>query len=269
MFKNSDNENLFKEYGYFKGSLLSIDELKKLEEIYLETSPMCELNKQFYTTIWSDNIEFKEQVDTKLKELLMPKLERYFKNYKSVFANFMVKKSGDNSSLPPHQDWSFINEKLADSITIWIPLIDVDENNGALQVCPKSNLLKNYIRPRFQNSPFGEHLEYISNNFMKSIPMKKGEALFMNSRTIHSSPNNLSDIDRIAASIVVIPEKSKIIHYVMQKENNENAYRLNVQTNFFTKYSCFDYPNIDSTKQLIKIDSSTKFENLLKVIGNN
>lgn len=258
----------FKELGFIKMPLLNSEDILEIQKIYKETSSLCELDKPFYTSIWSDNVTYKENVDKKLKALLMPKLERYLEDFKSVFANFMVKRSGNNSSLPPHQDWSFINEEEADSVTIWIPLIDVDEKNGAMQVCPKSNQLKNYKRPRFQNSPFNSDLNYISENLMKSIPMKKGEALFINSRTIHSSPNNISNTDRIAISIVIIPKKSNIIHYVMAQEENNKAYGLNVEPTFFTKYSCFDYPKLEVNDRLEVLETPPSFKDLLEIVQN-
>jgi len=268
MFIDKIIKNKFKELGFIKMPLLNSEDILEIQKIYKETSSLCELDKPFYTSIWSDNVIYKEKVDLKLKALLMPKLERYLKDFKSVFANFMVKRSGNNSSLPPHQDWSFINEEEADSVTIWIPLIDVDEQNGAMQVCPKSNQLKNYIRPRFQNSPFNTELKYISENLMKSIPMKKGEALFINSRTIHSSPNNLSQKDRIALSIVIIPKTSKIIHYIMDKTDDKKAYKLYVETDFFIKYSCFDYPELEVNDRLEVLETPPSFKDLLAIVQN-
>ena len=51
---------------------------------------------------------------------------------------FMTKSKRDsNGALRPHQDWSIVDEESFRSYNVWIPLVNVDENNGAIQVLPQ------------------------------------------------------------------------------------------------------------------------------------
>lgn len=208
MFKDEIAQKEFDLQGYYKCKLLENEEIEAILDLYASTKDKSGLDLPFYTSIWSNNQEYKREVDSKLKEILSPKLEGLCLDFRTVFANFMVKASGQSSALHPHQDWSFVDEEDYQSITVWIPLKDVSSYNGALEVYPKSHNINNFKRARFLDSPFRNLSALISEKFMKSIEMKKGEALFVNSRTIHSSPNNSSDEERIAASIVIVPKKA-------------------------------------------------------------
>lgn len=256
MFKEASHQSMFDNNGFVKIQLFSNEEINSIKQIYLNYENKSNvIGKQFYTSIWSNDEQYKEAVDKSLKEELEPILSRVLNNFKAVFSNFMVKKPGENSQLPPHQDWSFVSEPEFYSITVWFPLVEVDKNNGALEILPYSNRLNNYIRARFGDSPFNNDSDYIKNNLMKSEPLKVGEALFVNSRTIHSSPPNKSNLDRIAVSIVVIPEQATLKHFILDKDDKETIIEINVTPKFFTKYSCFDYPN---TENYIKKINSKK-----------
>jgi len=240
MFKREETEREFEELGYVVLDGINKAIFPQIQNLYGETKGLSGLDSNFYTSIWSDNIAYKEKVDKALKGILSPFLDKHLKDYKMIFSNFMVKKSAYSSSLQPHQDWSFVREPQHESITVWIPLMDVSEENGALEVLPKSNKLENYKRARFMDSPFSAHNQFIEENLMKSIPLQKGEALFVNSRTIHASPDNLSGVERVAVSVVVCPKDAPLVHYL--DSGQLGIKELEIEADFFIKYSCFDTP---------------------------
>lgn len=267
MFKDKEQLQFFEKEGYLKTPLLSVSEVEELKNLYLETKHSANVDAKFYTSIWSNDSAYKAKVDAQLKSTLVNALKSKLDDFKAVFANFMVKKTGEGTQLHPHQDWSFVEEPNFQSITVWIPLVNVDKNNGALEVCPKSNLLENYVRARFLNSPFSDNTDYIQENLMKSIPMKMGEALFVNSRTIHSSPCNMSNADRIAVSIVIVPKEAQMIHYVQDKLEPELIHKLNVDEDFYIKYSAFDYPEIANAVEKFSLKAKvTSLEDLKRLV---
>lgn len=236
--KADDLRNL----GYVTMPLLSPNDIRMLRTLFDETEHLCEIEKGFYTSIWSMNREYRSRVDNGLKQILMPLLDEVLQPYRPVFANFMVKHPGVNTGLQPHQDWSFVDELKFQSYTAWIPLADVTEENGAIQVFPKSHQLTNFIRPRFSDAPFKEHLGYIETQRMLSLPMNAGDALVLNSRCIHSSPANNSSKTRLAVSVVLVPKNAEVIHHVLDESTPEIAYGLNVDSDFFVSQSCFERP---------------------------
>lgn len=266
MFLNKDLEKGFTTKGFVKTSLLNDNEVDYLLELYQQTKKEARVDKRFFTSIWSDNKAYRHKVDTQLKSILEPALCRVFNDFDTLFANMMVKKSGENTSLQPHQDWTFVDETRYQSITAWIPLVNVDAENGALEVCPGSHNMKNLIRARFANSPFNKDINEISENLMESIPMKKGEALLINSRLIHASPNNKSSEDRIAVSIVIKPQEAKAVHYVQDNSNSDILYQLEIKPTFFTEYSCFDYPDVQQARKLTQRIEQIDYQSLKSLV---
>lgn len=264
LFRDNQLQEAFDSQGYVKIPFLDSKGILDLSELYERTKSEVEINSEFYTSIWSENRNYKKKVDDQIKTTLNHALDNTLIDYQTIFANLMVKKAGSQSKLQPHQDWTFVDEPTHCSITVWVPLIDVDKNNGALALLPKSQALTNYVRPRFGDCVFQEAIPQLENNEMEIIEMRAGEALLINSRLIHASPNNFSQLDRIAVSVVVAPKQAQLIHYI---KVDGVQYKLDVDTNFFIENSCFSTPNIQQgTPSPLQTYSPIGFEQLEKII---
>jgi ectoine hydroxylase-related dioxygenase (phytanoyl-CoA dioxygenase family) len=83
-------------------------------------------------------------------------------------------------------------------LTVWFPLMDAGVENGCLQVVPGSHRagLKDHC-PVSANMPKGFGLHIPDKLFNKTeavpVPLKKGDAIFMQKLTIHASLPNVSD----------------------------------------------------------------------------
>jgi hypothetical protein len=101
----------------------------------------------FWSSIFSDQIEYRTKVFREITEIFRPKVHSMLEHYRPLLATFVVKSANDSESkLPLHQDWSFVDEPQWVALNVWCPLVDVDENNGPLQVVPKSHRLSNNQR---------------------------------------------------------------------------------------------------------------------------
>jgi ectoine hydroxylase-related dioxygenase (phytanoyl-CoA dioxygenase family) len=231
-------ENIYKKLeveGFVVLSLLQPQQIKQLFSIYENTILGSGVNKEFFTSIWSKNELHRRKVDTAIKQVLLPSISHYFPNIQPAFANFMVKASGEESGLLPHQDWSFVDEPAFESYTVWVPLVDVNQQNGNMQVVPGSHAkYRNYIRARFADAPFDRDAE--AKNLI-DLPMKAGDALLFNSRLIHASPPNFSGKIRVAASVVITPKEATLKHWLIKDSSVEE---LVVDETFYWKYSCYD-----------------------------
>jgi phytanoyl-CoA hydroxylase len=101
---------------------------------------------------------------------------------------------------PWHQDNGVLLEDADESeiITVWFPLTDATVENGCLAVVPRSHedgLLPHCPASVDNRSGFGVHIK--ERNFQADaaipLPMKRGSALFMTKRTVHSSLPNTSN----------------------------------------------------------------------------
>lgn len=102
-------------------------------------------------------------------------------------------------AVPWHQDSGYFEPYCDEAlvVTVWIPLVDANEENGCLWVMPGSHRLP-VVRHRLHDG--GRYLE-ISNEDLPDIPpvacpVPKGGVLLLTNRTIHGSFENHSDVVR-------------------------------------------------------------------------
>lgn len=95
-------------------------------------------------------------------------------------------------TVPAHQDAKSMGGSL-DSIVVWFPLVNVDENLGALQVVPRSHTYGLMTSSVLEG--FGLVDKYTNKDFI-SVPLNVGDALFFSSYLVHRSGNNVTDTIR-------------------------------------------------------------------------
>lgn len=92
--------------------------------------------------------------------------------------------------LSAHQDWRSMQGSL-DSLVIWVPLVDVDEDLGALEIIPGSH--KWGLLEAGMDEGYGELEEEIEASDMVPVEVEKGDALFFSSFLAHQSGTNVTE----------------------------------------------------------------------------
>ncbi len=137
-----------------------------------------------------------------ITELLKPILGRDF----GFNGDYHLRPKLPNSrytAFPWHQDSQYYGREsqYARIITVWIPLVDVDQQNGCLQVLPGSwewGLLHG-ARGADQNMRTAENVE--QRGTPVPLPMRKGDILLFSNLTFHQSTLNLTDAVRWSVDI--------------------------------------------------------------------
>lgn len=97
----------------------------------------------------------------------------------------------------PHQDWRSMQGSL-DSMVLWLPLVDIDQSMGALEVIPKSH--KWGLLTKSVEYGFGKvDLSPEEMKLFIPVEVERGDALFFSSFLIHQSGNNITDKIRWSA----------------------------------------------------------------------
>ena len=60
--------------------------------------------------------------------------------------SILVKWPGQDGAMGTHQDWTFVDEDRFRSVTVWCPLVDVEQRNGALELLPGSHRILTHAR---------------------------------------------------------------------------------------------------------------------------
>lgn len=238
LFKDKDLQSQFEEDGFIKIPLLNEDEIIDLKKFYLELKHEHVGNYGFHVTLDSTDQSYITTIFSKLFSTLKPKLNPILQNYKAFTASYVIKEVGLQNIVPPHQDWSFVDESKFCSATVWIPLMDVNKNNGALSVIKGSHRLFNTPR----NSPSPQSKSILSDHlftlfpYVQVVEMKAGEALVFDNRLIHASPPNISDQTRIGVGIGITQRDAQLLHYYEVPNSNViNVYK--VEEPFFEQYN--------------------------------
>ena len=95
-----------------------------------------------------------------------------------------------------HQDWAFYPHTNDDLITVGVYLEDCYEENGPLQVIPKSHKQKIFSHHNKSKEFVGKICEKINSKNKKSLTGKAGTVTFHHVRTVHGSGLNLKNSKR-------------------------------------------------------------------------
>lgn len=192
-----------------------------------------------FSTSTSD-LSYRRAITQKVKEIFSSKLANLLPEYRVLLCNLVRKKPDElYSEMPLHQDPSLIDEESLISYGVWCPLIDVDQQNGCLQVVKKSHLLNSRIRPfwRFDGFPYSQDiLSNIQQHYLTSVPMKAGQALIYDKRLFHGSPPNLTTVERVAAICGLVPENI-LTHFCYRESPTSDQIELfEVEDEFYDRY---------------------------------
>ncbi len=96
------------------------------------------------------------------------------------------------TAFPLHQDSQYYGKpsQHAHIITVWIPLVDVDEVNGCLYVIPGSNHWELIDSARDENANMRSFEDVEARGAPIPVPMKQGDILLFSNMTFHGSKVN-------------------------------------------------------------------------------
>lgn len=246
IFKDEDWRDEIHEKGYRVFQGLDKDQLSQLKEIFdREHSFDVQEGGMFYS-MYSRDKEYRLRVHEEIGQILNPMLQMHFKDFTNVINAFVVKLPGEKSEFYVHQDTTGLDEFRFSPLSLWIPLDDVNENNGALSVIEKTHWFFSPYRGVSFKFPFNGINQTIQ-KYLKPVRMKAGEILSFDNRIIHNSSANKSDKPRIAIICGLFPKEATFQTCYQEAENSpielyehEDNYMLNYP-HFF--YNCTDRPH--------------------------
>lgn len=167
----------------------------------------------FSSTLLERDPVQRAQVHAAIAALLDAPLAARLAGRRAALCTFVAKAPGQpDGAVPLHQDWSFFDETLGTPVGVWCPLVDVDVENGCLEVVPGSHRVS--AAPRPVRAPFAfAAREPELRRRLRTLPMRAGEALIFDPRLFHASPPNRSAAPRAAATAVMVPAAAGLRYY--------------------------------------------------------
>jgi hypothetical protein len=187
----------------------------------------------FDTSIYDSRPDYRAQVLELIEEHLSPALDRVLDRYRIMFANFVVKQPS-SASVPPHVDWTFLDEDRFSSVTVWCPLVDTTEANGTLGLVTGSHRRIDFLRAA--NIPTFERCEEAVADIADRplVPLTAGQAIILDNRVVHFSPPNTTRDQRVAIGCVAGPIEADLHHFWMDEQ--EQLLRFEIDRSFYLTY---------------------------------
>lgn len=236
LFLDAGQSSELKEQGYAVFDLLDNDTLEELTDMF--HSYHAETPQGFYATTHLADKNIAKEISDRLSSLLKEKIEGKFENIDLLGGAFISKSPGEKGILPLHQDWNLVDESEARSYNLWIPLVDANEENGAMRILPASHIKQTTFRgPNV--APVLYPISSEVDQHMFSLNMKKGQAVMYDHALWHSSPKNQTNDLRLALVMGALPLNSEMRYY---HQNGELVEEYASYPNFFFENNRDDGP---------------------------
>lgn len=205
VFKEESFADLLHERGLTVQPFLSPTQLDALRAIYQEHHQLEDKDGGMFYSVYSQDLAYRQRVDDAIRAVLKPTLDAWFTGYKNVVNSFVVKLPGKASEFDIHQDTTALDEFQFSPLSVWIPLWDVTEENGAMCMVPETQGLFSPYRGISFPFPFAGAKEEVR-AYLEPVPVRAGEAVLFDPRLLHNSLPNKSDRPRVALICGIFPE---------------------------------------------------------------
>lgn len=246
IIRDKDIQQEIHEIGYKVVDFLTEEQLNKLSALYKQTHQFEGEKGGMFYSVYSQDLDYRKKVHEGIGAIINDSLATFFKDYKTIINSFIVKANGPESEFYLHQDTTGTDEYKYSPLSIWAPLHDVDLNNGALCVVPKTHHLFSPYRSISFPTPF-DHIQGTVKKYLVPIPLKAGQALIFDNRVVHNSVANNSDRPRVAITAGLFPKEAPFITCFKENKDDKQIELIAHEDKFLLEgknflVDCFDRP---------------------------
>ena len=273
IFKNPELSARFERDHYFVTPFLGPKEVQQLRDIYDELAE--DQGGKFHLSLWTKNIENRKLVHRRIMEVFQPFADALLDNYKTIISSYAIKKPAQDSHWHVHQDDHFLDERKHTSLSIWVPLQDVNSKNGAMQILKGSHQMFTDIRTPNIPKPYDGYKDLIKEKYLTTIEMKAGEGLIFDHKLVHASGPNLSDAIRFAAVAVFAPQEAELMFYYKDPHPDATEVEtLRLADNFYQEFPLGDKPEgegvefVEVNPMHLSVMTASQFEKKYREIND-
>lgn len=194
--------------GYAVVDLLDPTQVIALARHYNVAHP--EPVKGMYTATFDPDKARMQADHAHLCSLTRHRLAELMQDIKVVIAGFVVKGPDESSAMGLHQDMTLVDENEFQGINIWCPLVDLDGNNGALQVVPGSHRWLKSLRSPTVATLYNEQRVALMRH-VQPVYLRAGQAIVFDQSLLHCSPINRSGVQRVVVNMFVTHRDARML----------------------------------------------------------
>ena len=218
LLADPDRDRALREKGFTTAALLAAGEAEQLLEALLALRPdAAEPTDRAmpgfacHSSFLHPDEAYRRAACVIVEEALGPRLDALLVGYRRLIAGFLVKPAG-TGEVPLHRDWTMTANADAVALSIWCPLADVEEANGALAFVPGSHRMAGGIETPNRPARWHEVAARLKGDAVPA-PLRAGEAAIYDSRTLHWSHPNRARAIRPVATATYIPAAEIPVFY--------------------------------------------------------
>lgn len=219
----------FKEEGY--AIIRNIIKEKELNDAYtmfenIKNDKEYNVYEKFESSGNFNSRKLQQQIFTFIKSFMQKTAHRYANLDNCEIGDggaFFIKPNTSKSKLEPHQDSPVIDETINYAIFVWIPLQDINTENGALYILPKSHLWGNCYRSQHIPWAYGNLCKELW-KFMLPVYLNKGDILLFDPSIIHASEVNNSNDYRVVICGALLPINHQKVDFIQYKDKIHKYY---------------------------------------------
>ena len=258
----------FHEHGLVTMPFLDPDEVAQLRAAYAEIAPSDDYGLAI--DYMRPDRTFMARVAALLEPIWARHFPEVFVDRRPILTTFVTKHPGAQSNMYLHDDRTYVDERHHRAGSLWVPLVDTgpDLDNGQLFAIPGSHRFARAMSGTGTDDlfrPFAAALE----PYLVGLTVPAGHAAFYDSRTLHTSPPNLSRERRSAVACAVVPVGAQLVHIVATSERHrlvhgvDDDFFLDIHPHTIDATLADRYPVLDEFDD----DSTLTIEDIVAVLG--
>jgi hypothetical protein len=244
-FLNNEYEIQFYELGFIHiRSFINEGELNQLRNLFYKIYNYSDVLQGMWNSLFHIDSDSSKSTSNQILNILNSKLEATFVDYYSPVASFMVKNPNKFGITELHRDYSIQDESMFQYRNIWIPLVDTNEQNGALYAMKRSHSYFDYPLPMFCKWPYNKFKDDLF-QYCDIIDAKAGDLVVYADRTLHGSFINQTSSPRPVVHFGLLhPDTNLCYHYLDESKNEVSTYDVPFSFFFENKFGNQDgkYP---------------------------
>lgn len=211
IIKDVELESKLNHEGYSIIQFLTENEINQIQEVFKRFFPDRNIYNGSYNSLEHLSSEDTLKAHQQIQRIIAPRIELFFKDAYSPVSLLYSKKPDGVLDIDWHSDPSFImNEHLEPIYGIWCSLYDIGRKEGSLMIVPGSHRFVKRLHKTSMTlkSPIEDYLR-VFDKFGVQPKLKAGQAVMFDTRIIHSSTPNSSEIDRDCIVLRVTNKRTK------------------------------------------------------------
>ena len=181
---------------------------------------------------------------------MKPLIDSIIVNYKPVMINLFNKHHG-TGEVPIHQNWTFVDERIYTSISVWCPLQDVNRANGTLEVVPGTHkVICDYRGPSIP-WVFDNLNDLMKEKYMLPLQLRFGQIAVIDDSIIHFSGDNNTESERKAIQLILKPEEATTIHCFKSDKSINEIHIIDVEDDYFFDFNMWEAPKGGTNRRTI------------------